>query len=91
MRLPYRLDRVPILEKRASTFRNFTRLGDRKIEMVHHSIYGWIWSPLDLEEFARVIDHLAWGSAGAWRGHADIDWRLDSAAARRLLRTGSAR
>jgi hypothetical protein len=75
---------VPIVSTTAQTFRNFTRVGDRPIDVVEHSVYGRVWAPADLEEFSRVVDHLAWQSPGGWRGQADLDWMLDSGAARRL-------
>jgi hypothetical protein len=75
---------VPVLSESAEVFRNFTRLGDRPIAVLEHSLYRRVWAPSDLEEFARVVDHLAWQSPGGWRGQADIEWPLDSGAARRL-------
>lgn len=75
---------MPIVNEAARVFRNFTRLGDRPILVVEHSRYGWMWGPSDLEEFARVIDHLAWQSPGGWRGQSNLEWPLDSGAARRL-------
>src|ERR1700735_3624549 len=75
---------MPIVNETARVFRNFTRLGDRPISVVEHSRYGWMWAPSDLEEFARVIDHLAWQSPGGWRGQSNLEWPLDSGAARRL-------
>ena len=75
---------MPVTNETAEIFRNFTRLGDRPIAVVEHSWYGRMWAPTDLEEFSRVIDHLAWQSPGGWRGQANLEWKLDSGAARRL-------
>jgi hypothetical protein len=59
-------------------------LGQLELDVVKQRHYGEMWAPNTFVEFAATIDRLAWQSAGGWRGQADIDWRLDSSAVRRL-------
>lgn len=58
-----------------------------QIPRVDTEVYGRLWAPSDLQEFAAVVQYVTSGidvTVHGWRGQANISWRLDSGAIRRL-------
>jgi hypothetical protein len=59
---------------------------DRKYPFVHSPIYGAMPAPRTLSMLFRYLEDLgAMSIWDCWRGQADISWRLDSTAGRRML------
>lgn len=60
--------------------------GDRKFPYIRSPLYGEIPAPQTLSSLFRYLEHIAAMSIwDCWRGQADISWRLDSTAARRMI------
>lgn len=59
---------------------------DRKYPFVHSPLYGAMPAPRTLSMLFRYLEDIgAMSIWDCWRGQADISWRLDSTAARRML------
>ena len=59
---------------------------DRKYPYIRSPLYGEIPAPQTLSSLFRYLEDLgAFSIWDCWRGQADIRWRLDSTAARRML------
>jgi FRG domain len=56
-----------------------------ELSAVETTRWGQLWAPDNLRELVAVAEHAYPAPLDGWRGHADIDWRLDSGAVRRLL------
>ena len=58
-----------------------------KLLHVKSPLYGELPAPETLGELLAYVESVSWAYAGfaGWRGQAEIDWRLDSTAARRLF------
>lgn len=58
----------------------------RDIEVAQTDLFGKVWAPGSLGEFAALIqwEFLGPGDLSGWRGQADIAWPLHSSAYRRL-------
>ena len=55
------------------------------VPAVETTPWGRLWAPRNLSELVAVAGRAGLGHFDGWRGHADIEWRLDSGAVRRLL------
>jgi hypothetical protein len=55
--------------------------------VVDHAWFGTLLAPATLHDLGAVIQLLAgtWGATG-WRGHARLDWKIDSSLVRRVRR-----
>ena len=60
------------------------RFTDVNLPTIEHERLGRIWAPQLMTEMASLLALLGWQTRGGWRGHADVDWYLDSAAVRRV-------
>jgi hypothetical protein len=59
----------------------------REIDVAQAELFGTLWAPSSLGEFAALIqwDYLGPGDVSGWRGQADASWPLHSSAQRRLM------
>ena len=57
---------------------------DVNLPTIEHKRLGRIWAPQLMTEMASLLALLGWQTRGGWRGQADVDWYLDSAAVRRV-------
>jgi hypothetical protein len=60
------------------------RLDHAMLPTVEHERLGRLWAPQTMTEMTAVLALLGWQTRGGWRGQADVDWFLDSAAVRRV-------
>lgn len=60
---------------------------DRKFPYVRSPLYGELPAPKNLGMLFQYLEDVHWARPGleCWRGQANIGWRLDSTAARRLI------
>jgi FRG domain-containing protein len=73
------------------------RIGDRgrqelpnavvEAQVVEHEWFGTLMAPTSLRDLGEIVQLLAgtWGATG-WRGHACLDWKIDSSLVRRVRR-----
>ena len=58
------------------------------IDVASSSLYGRLWAPQTLGEYAGIVEGLTARTEnppGGWRGQSDAGWALHSSAYRRLL------
>lgn len=60
---------------------------DSELPVVESSLYGKLWAPRTLAEFAGLVQSsslASYGPLSGWRGQSDSRWPLHSSAVRRL-------